>query len=197
MTGDTPSANIGTVPPLAAQVSDRAERPSKRVRDAADLQDPTRLRLCVVTRRELPPAELLRFVASPDGVLVPDLAHRLPGRGVWVSATREAVGIALKRGLFAKSLKQPVQTAKDLVEQVEKLLALQARQALSLANKAGLITVGFSKVETAIERGVAVALISASDASADGTGKLARKFKAIQGAAQREAPVIQDLSSAE
>ena len=167
----------------------RAPRPTK--------PDPDRLRLCVVTRTEQPPDQLIRFVLAPGGGIVPDLGRRLPGRGVWVTATRDSVALAVKRGLFAKSLKQPVKAGKELVDQVEKLLAFEARQALSLANKAGLVTTGFSKVEIALEKGVVEVLVAASDASQDGTGKLARKFRAIRGAAQREAPVIGDFSSAE
>jgi len=82
-------------------------------------------------------------------------------------------------------------------EQVDRLLAGETRQNLSLANKAGLVITGFSKVEIALERGEARALITASDASADGAGKLARKFKAIRAAAHLDAPIIQDLTSGE
>lgn len=160
-------------------------------------QDPDRVRLCIVTRQELPPAQLIRFVADPDGIIVPDLARRLPGRGVWVTATREAVATAAKRGLFAKNLKKPVKADKELADQVEKLLAAEARQVLSLANKAGLVTTGFSKVDNALAQGEAIALIAANDASIDGAGKLARKFKAVQGAKNRAAPVIQDFTIAE
>lgn len=167
----------------------RPPRPSK--------PDPDRVRLCIVTRAELPPDQLIRFVLGPGDRIVPDLARRLPGRGVWVTATHVAVAEAVKRGLFAKSLKQNVKADKDLPDQVDKLLGAETRQVLSLANKAGLVTTGFSKVEIALERGEAAALITASDASADGAGKLARKFRAIRGAAQLDAPIIGDLTSDE
>ena len=140
---------------------------------------------------------MIRFVMGPDDNMVPDLSRRLPGRGVWVTATRAAVADAAKRGLFAKSLKKAAKVDKDFVEQVDKLLAIEARQALSMANKAGLVTTGFSKVEIALEKNQAEALITANDASADGAGKLARKFKAIRGAAERKAPIIQVFSTHE
>ena len=201
MTGDTPSTIVNateaaqSVPASAPSclpgtaVDTRPPRPAKA--------DPDRVRLCIVTRAELPPAQLIRFVLGPDDRIVPDLAQRLPGRGVWVTATRPAVADAVKRGLFAKSLKQNVKADKDLPDQVDKLLGAETRQVLSLANKAGLVTTGFSKVEIALERGEAAALITASDASADGAGKLARKFRAIRGAAQLDAPIIGDLTSDE
>ena len=155
------------------------------------------VRLCVVTRAELPSSKLIRFVAGPDDQIVPDLAARLPGRGVWVTATRAAVQEAAKRGLFAKSLKRAVKADKELANQVENLLVAEMRQVLALANKAGLVTTGFSKVEISLERGAAIALISANDASADGTGKLARKFMAIQTASGRDAPILRQLTSVE
>ncbi len=156
-----------------------------------------RFRLCVVDRTEKAADQLIRFVAGPDGTIVPDLAMRLPGRGVWVTATRDAVMEAVKKNLFAKSLKRSVKADKDLAEQVETLLVAEARQVLSLANKAGLVTTGFAKVEISLERGAALALISASDASIDGTGKLARKFLAIQAAAGRRAPILRQFTSAQ
>ena len=62
------------------------------------------LRLCAATREALDPGELIRFVADPDGAIVPDLARRLPGRGVWVKASKAAVAQAVKGNVFAKSL---------------------------------------------------------------------------------------------
>ena len=174
---------------ITVEAAARPPRPAK--------PDPGRVRLCIVSRTELPPDQLIRFVLAPDGQIVADLSCRLPGRGVWVTATKDAVAEAAKRGLFAKSLKQSVRADKGLVDHVERQLAHEARQALSLANKAGLITTGFAKVEIAIEKGAVAALIAANDASSDGTGKLARKFRAIRGAAQLEAPVIADFTNDE
>jgi uncharacterized protein len=175
----------------AVTPSDTDTGPPKSKTDAG------RVRLCVTTRTEKPADQLIRFVAGPDDRIVPDLAARLPGRGVWVTATRDAVAEAAKKGLFAKSLKRGVKADKDLAEQVENLLVAEARQVLALANKAGLVTTGFAKVESSLERGTAIALISANDASADGTGKLARKFTAIQAAAGRRAPILRQLTSAQ
>ena len=61
---------------------------------------------------------LVRFVAGPDGVVVPDLARRLPGRGMWVAATREAVDLAAKKGGFSRSAKAKLSAPADLSNQV-------------------------------------------------------------------------------
>ena len=111
------------------------------------------LRLCAVSRVQKPPEELIRFVAGPDRAIVPDLARRLPGRGVWVDATRDAVAEAVRRKAFARSLKQNVSVPADLPDLVERLLQKRLAEAVSIANKAGLLVAGFAKVEELIEAG--------------------------------------------
>ena len=136
-------------------------------------------RTCVVSRAVLTPDELIRFVRSPDGVVVPDLAGRLPGRGVWVTCEKSFVAKAAERNAFAKSLKSPVKVPPDLADMVETLLKARALSALSFANKAGQVLCGFTKVEISIAKGEAFALLHGSDAAIDGRNKLDRKYKAV------------------
>lgn len=149
-----------------------------RERATAETAGPQRR--CVVSREERAPDDLIRFVVDPAGAIVPDLAHKLPGRGVWVTADRASVAAAVKSKAFAKSLKRPVSVAEDLPETIETLSLKRVLQALSLANKSGLVTTGFEKVDTLLARGRAVAIVHGSDAAEDGRGKLDRKFTAIQ-----------------
>lgn len=132
-----------------------------------------RLRQCIVTRERKAQEGLLRFVAGPDGVLVPDLKGTLPGRGVWVSATRAAVETAVKKRLFARALATQVVVAEDLALQVERRLEEAATGALAIANKAGQVVAGFAKVEAALGKGGVIGLVHAREASADGIAKLA------------------------
>jgi uncharacterized protein len=147
--------------------------------DQPGKSDEATLRLCAATRVERSIGGLIRFVAAPDGQMTPDIACRLPGRGVWITATRDAVAVAVKRNAFAKSLKRPVTVADDLPGRVESLLAARARQSLSMANKAGLIATGFMKVTEALDNGTVVAILAASDGAPDGIAKIERKFRAI------------------
>ena len=137
------------------------------------------LRRCVVTRAERSPDDLLRFVVDPAGSIVPDLARKLPGRGVWVTADKITVSAAAAGNAFAKSLKRHVTVPPDLSDVVETLFVKRALDALSLANKAGVLTTGFEKVEKLLDGGRAFALVHGSDAAADGKGRLDRKFAAI------------------
>ena len=115
---------------------------------------------------------------------------------MWVTATREAVAKALAGRAFARSLKRPVTASKDLAEQVEALLARAARDSLSLANKAGLVTTGFDKVEKAIGRGGIEAVLHASDAASDGMRKVGQALRRRFGDAHR-VEVVKTLSSSE
>lgn len=147
-------------------------------------------RLCAASRTERPVHELIRFVVSPDGAIVADLAHRLPGRGVWVAAERKAIVQAVKAKAFQRSLRRQVAVPADLDAIVERQLERRALDALSIANKAGLVTAGFEKVDSALAKGEVSALLHATEAAADGRGKLDRKFRAIRLAAGRDAPVF-------
>jgi uncharacterized protein len=144
------------------------------------------VRLCAVTRIHHPVENLVRFVPAPDGTIVPDLARRLPGRGVWIEGRRDTVAAAVRRKAFARSLQRQVAVPEDLPDQVEHLMIRRLAEAVSLANKAGLLVTGFGKVEELIARGRAVLLIHAADGAVDGVQKLSRKFAALIGA-EREA----------
>ncbi len=151
-------------------------------------------RTCVVSRNLRPPEELIRFVVAPDGGIVPDIARRLPGRGVWVTADRRAVEEAVKRKVFVKSLKRQVSVAADLPDVVERLLLKRALDALSLANKAGLVTTGFMRIDAAIVTGSVAALLHGQEAAEDGAGKLDRRFQAVSAELERPAPIIRELT---
>jgi hypothetical protein len=117
-------------------------------------------------------AGLVRFVAGPDGVVVPDLARKLPGRGLWVAANRDAVTLAARKGMFSRAAKAKLTAAPDLADQVERLLIGRILAALGLARKAGDLTFGFEKVLAAVRSGKAAWLVEASDGAEDGRRKL-------------------------
>ena len=129
-------------------------------------------RLCALTGQVTPVGDLLRFVVAPDGSVVPDLKRRLPGRGLWVTATRQALAEAVKRRVFARGFKRDVRALPDLVNVTEHLLERAVLDALAIVHKAGRVAAGFAKTEAALEYERVAALINASDAAADGSRKL-------------------------
>lgn len=162
-----------------------------------DLEGEGPLRTCVATRIVRPVDELIRFVVAPDDTLAPDLRHRLPGRGVWVTATRQAVTEAMRKKAFARSLKASVKVSATLPDDLDALLRRAAREAASLANKAGLVVTGFSKVEAAIGREPLAGVVHAADAAPDGVRKIAQALRRRFGNAAEAIPVIAALDSAD
>jgi predicted RNA-binding protein YlxR (DUF448 family) len=132
----------------------------------------TRERRDAVSGEVMPEARLIRFVAGPDGAVVPDLARKLPGRGVWVEATREAVAAAVKKNAFARSAKAPLRPTSDLPDLVDHLLARRCLEQLGLARREGVLISGFEKTSAAMSSGKAAWWIEASDGAADGRRKL-------------------------
>jgi hypothetical protein len=132
--------------------------------------------MCAVSRQVRPIDCLIRFVVSPEGEVVPDLKRKLPGRGLWVSASRQTVAEAVRRHQFSKGFKRDVRVSPALATDTEALLARGLADALAMAAKAGQVISGFGKVEDALksrpDHFPIEALIHASDGAADGIRKL-------------------------
>ena len=129
-------------------------------------------RKCIVTGESQPKAGLVRFGLGPDMQVVPDILCRLPGRGMYVVADRDAIVKAAKKGLFARAAKQPVVVPESLADDVERQLARRVVELISLARKAGKAVVGFEKVKDWLTKDQAKILIQASDGSERGKTKL-------------------------
>lgn len=151
-------------------------------------------RLCLATRMVKPVDEMLRFVVSPDGSVVPDLGAKLPGRGAWVSATRGALAEAMKRKAFGRAFRGKGRVDPTLPALVEGLLEKDALGALGFANKAGRVLTGTMKVTDALQREDVAVLIHASDASRDGVSKLDALAKRVGEATNRQIAVLECLS---
>lgn len=138
---------------------------------AAARERPPPVRRCAVTRRLLDKSALIRFVKGPDGTVVPDVAQKLPGRGVWVGAERALVGAAAQRkGPLARAGRVPP----DLAALCERALVERAQGLLGLARRAGRLATGARASREALASGGAAVLVQARDAAADGRGKLER-----------------------
>jgi predicted RNA-binding protein YlxR (DUF448 family) len=161
------------------------------------------MRMCAVSREVRPIEELIRFVVGPSGEVVPDLKRKLPGRGLWIAASRQAVAEAVRRHHFSRGFKATVRAAPTLADDIETLLVRSAVAALGIAAKAGQVVSGFAKVESALSqqqgRSALSALIHASDGAADGIRKLdalARQIQGTKGPAPAF-PIVTCLTSAE
>ena len=145
--------------------------------DGEALASPT-LRRCIVTRQAMEKPAMIRFVIDPEGRVTPDLKERLPGRGLWVTASRAVLDQAVAKNAFAKAARQSVKVDRDLAERVTRLAKREVAELLGLARKSGHLVAGFEKVEAALREsrttGKVRVLVAASDGAEDGRGKLAR-----------------------
>ncbi len=154
-------------------------------------------RHCALSRILKPVDEMIRFVIGPDGNAVPDVKRKLPGRGIWITATRAALDDAIKRQVFARGFKRNVRVAPDLTAATERLLERSALDALAIAGKAGQVVGGFAKVEAAIGRDDLKALIHAADAAADGKRKLDAALQRKTPEKSREIAIIELFTGAQ
>ena len=147
-------------------------------------------RTCLATREVVPVERMIRFVAAPDGSVVPDLSRDLPGRGAWVTSSREAVGKAIAQKAFTRAFRGKAQADERLLALTDHLIERAALEALSLANKAGRIVTGNAKVESAILSGKVLAIFHSSDGAADGKRKLDALLRRIEAEGGAKAPAL-------
>jgi predicted RNA-binding protein YlxR (DUF448 family) len=147
------------------------------------------LRRCIATGTIGDRSRLLRFVVHPSGELVPDVASRLPGRGLWLTPRREILESAITRRLFARSARRPVAIPPGLADRVENMLAQRCCDLIGLARRAGLAVAGVEKVCEAVRTEKAGLLVLALDGAEGGR----RKMRSLG----RDLPAVMVLTAAE
>jgi uncharacterized protein len=182
-------------PVLMVQAVDQDHSLTGAPDDLPETEGPERS--CIVTRQAGSLGGLIRFVAAPDGTITPDLRRKLPGRGAHVSLSRAAVMEAIKRKAFDRALKTKVVTPPDLANLVGILLKRDAVQALSFANKAGLVVMGFTNVESAIGGDRIAALIAAQEAAEDGRRKIGQALRRCHGDDAVSIRIVTELNTAD
>lgn len=151
--------------------------------EAEDIPLKGPLRRCLATGNIRPKEEMFRFVVGPEGQLVPDLAAKLPGRGLWLSPERFVVNTALQKGLFSKAARRKVTVEDGMAERLVELAERRCLDLLGMARRAGLVVAGFDQVKEALAKGSVAFRLEASDGAADGRRKLdgqnreARQFR--------------------
>ena len=176
-TGDTRTRRTGEHPAARGGRENRRESTVRR---------------CIASGELRPKAELIRFVAGPDGDVVPDLAERLPGRGLWLSPRREDFDRACKRNLFARAAKAPLRVPADLAERVDGLLTRRCLETIGLARRSGQAVSGYEKVAASLASGGVAVLLAAIDATEEGRRKLRAAARM-----RNPAPQVVELFTAE
>lgn len=151
-------------------------------------------RRCIATGESQPKAGLIRFVVGPEGTIGPDLAEKLPGRGIWVTGTKEALEMAIAKKAFARAAKQQVTVPDGLADLVKRLLEARAAETLGLARRSGELIMGLERAFETLDREPVALMIEAVDAGRDGARRLRAKLKAAD---MNDLPVVRGLSSAQ
>jgi uncharacterized protein len=173
------------------------------------------MRRCVVTRERLPKEQMFRFVISPDRQVIPDLAGKLPGRGIWLSASRDVIeggggthsdevlpnGAPSKKAssgakgrelvrVIARAARGPVLLPTDLPVVLETALVRRIGDFLGLARRAGQAIAGFEKARDWMRTHPVGLVLQASD------GSEAERAR-FRSAVPETVPVLNPLTGAE
>ena len=148
-------------------------------------------RTCILTRTAAPKESLIRLALGPDGTVAPDVRARAPGRGAWIGVDRATLEEAQRKGKLKAALSRAfksgaVTVPDDLPERIESALRQAALDRLGLEARSGHLVTGGEKIEVALRRGQVRLLLHASDAGADGTGKLDQALRVGSDGEQRQ-----------
>ena len=149
---------------------------SEHTDESTDRSDHGSERRCIVRGESGPTDLLIRFAIAPDGTVVPDLAEKLPGRGVWVSADAAIIAEAIQKKLFARAAKQPITVPADLLAQTTTLMRQRVLDLFGLAKKAGKLAVGTDAVQQGMKSGQVLTILAAADASTAGLDDMAQRY---------------------
>ena len=126
-------------------------------------------RKCIITGKISDKADLIRFVASPDGELIADTDNKLGGRGVWVSAVRATIEHGISGNRFSRHLKQAVRISDNFLDNLDRRLSEKLIARLSIMRKAGVLVTGGGKLRSQV---LLSGLLIGNDASPRETQKL-------------------------
>ncbi len=124
-------------------------------------------RRCLVSLEVKPKSELVRFALDPSKIIVPDIAGKLPGRGLWVTADAAHIDEAIQKNLFSKAAKTKVTVPADLKDQVAHLLQRRCLDLLGLAKASGAVLAREQKVLEALSAHELTGILLAQDAGKD------------------------------
>ena len=149
-----------------------------------------RERRCLASGETRDPLDMVRFVLSPDGVVTPDIARKLPGRGVWVSADRKSLEKTIALKSFSRGFKTKAQIDGNLVTLTESLLARRVLGLITMARKAGVMAMGFDQVQSMAREAAIAFRIEAKDGSKDGRSKIRTLSKAMNREQDLADPIV-------
>jgi len=139
-------------------------------------------RRCILTGEHGARGSLVRLAISPEGLVLPDIHAKAPGRGAWLAVPRAELETAMAKGrlksALARAFKGTALTVPDdLPLRIEDALARALLERLGLELRAGHLLLGSDRIAEHCRGGAAELLLHAADASADGSRKLDQAWR--------------------
>lgn len=162
------------------------ERVSSDIAEARDSAKAEPERRCILSGEHGARASLVRLAVSPEGLVLPDVHAKAPGRGAWIGVDRAALGAALAggknggklRAALARSFKSgALDIADDLPDRIEEALRRALTDRLGLEMRSGALILGTQRIAETARGGGVAALYHASDSSEDGRKKLDQAWR--------------------
>ena len=113
------------------------------------------LRSCIACRAVRPKKELVRFVLSPEGAVVPDYYTKLPGRGCYLCPHSGCIEKGAGKGAFSRAFKAKVDAPapEEIGGFLYDTICGKIASLLSLAIRSGMVSLGTTAVEGDLRRG--------------------------------------------
>lgn len=174
----TPALGDDTAPDLFAFADEKSAQNEQAELESGARGKIFRQRRDIVSGQVMEEAQLLRIAIAPDGTLVPDISAKLPGRGIWIACTREAIEAALSKGMFARSAKTKVSAPDNFADLCAQRLSQSVIGMLGMALRSGQLEMGYDKVRAMIAAEPPAWRICAREAARDGRNKIRMASKA-------------------
>lgn len=158
------------------------ERLTSATAEPADALSQAPERRCILNRQSRGRDELTRLAVAPDGLVLPDVQARAPGRGAWIGVDRPTLEKAIREGTLKRALAHAfkggdMRVPEDLPERIDRALQKLLLDRLGLELRAGHLLLGSQRIDKAAREGRVTHLFHAADASADGAAKLDQAWR--------------------
>ncbi|MBT0669793.1 DUF448 domain-containing protein [Novosphingobium profundi] len=157
-------------------------RNPRNERVSSDIDSTGAERTCILSGRKGAREDFIRLAISPDGLVLPDIHARAPGRGAWIGVSRSALENAVAKGKLKGALARaykgaPLSIPEDLAERIEQALSRALTDRFGLELKSGRLLMGSDRIAQNAREGKVAWLAHAADASADGSRKLDQAWR--------------------
>ena len=116
-------------------------------------------RKCIASGELKDKSSLLRFVVTPDNMIVADVLEKLPGKGIWLGCDKVLLEKTVRDGLFARVTKKSIVVPETLLDDVEQMLTSRVISLISLARKSGRAVAGYEKVKDWLSKDLATVFV--------------------------------------